>query len=712
MSETAGLRSVAIGISIFLTIFGALMPASAAPTVALNTTVSVSPSALPPARMSALPQNETEPDPMGQLATIEPRSGAIKVMVVGDSISHGHEGDWTWRYRLWEWFQSQSVAVDFVGPYSGTTPPEVTAPPSPPLVEGDPAAPSSPPRTNGGYAVGVSPDFDSDHFAVWGRQAAQAMSQIRGQIQTYSPDYLLIELGFNDIGWFVSDAAGTLASMKTLVDEARAAKPDIKFAIANVPQRTSMDGREDLPLKTDEYNTMLKNAIPLWSTATSPIALVRFRENYSCETSGCPAGYDGLHPNSLGEYQIAQAFSRTLYDAFQIGNSVLAIPASIPDRPTPIPSNFQATSSPQGVTVTWHAVYGALGYSVRNRLVGQTDWGVARTGMNAFYTTWTIDGLEWEYQVCTQNGDSMASAWTSIASAVSHPQTPSPPTRITTGATSTGIDISWVAPSGAYDSAINLYEVIIFDQDTAGAFIQARGVRGHSTHVDGLVVGHHYSVAIAAWNEAGGGIPGGARSVTIGAGTPPAPTNLQVTSTDPTTVQLDWCGSPEAAGYRVWIRNINNPSSVSEPSDTTSSTSLTTYGIAFLFPGVWNYEFCMTAINGAAESGKSNCVVAPKPGDAPVGGPVGGSGSYTGCTPSGGGSGSPTITSGPSPTTSRSSATTTAAGDTSDIDEDDDSNVPCDFTVSFNTLDDLQTRLADTQFILRKSTPSKLSRKS
>lgn len=26
------------------------------------------------------------------------------------------------------------------------------------------------------------------------------------------------------------------------------------------------------------------------------------RENYECDIGGCPAGYDGLHPNVLGEH--------------------------------------------------------------------------------------------------------------------------------------------------------------------------------------------------------------------------------------------------------------------------------------------------------------------------------------------------------------------------------------------------------------------------
>lgn len=196
-------------------------------------------------------------------------------MIVGDSISHGAEGDYTWRYRIWQWLQSNNVPVDFVGPYKGTNPPDDITPPSPPSTE---------PRTFGGYALDAEP-FDSDHFAVWGRQAAQDKDQIAAHITTYMPDHLLIELGFNDLGWFVSGPEGTLESMKALVDNARAVKPDLKFAIANVPQRSHLGGRDDLPIITDQYNELLVKAIPEWSTDISPIKLVKFREEYSCKCS-------------------------------------------------------------------------------------------------------------------------------------------------------------------------------------------------------------------------------------------------------------------------------------------------------------------------------------------------------------------------------------------------------------------------------------------
>jgi hypothetical protein len=91
---TAGLRSVAAGIALLLATFGTLDTAVAA--------VASPFPALPPSIDHF--QNAST-------SILEPRQGAISVMIVGDSITQGHEGDWTWRYRLWQWFQEQGVAV-------------------------------------------------------------------------------------------------------------------------------------------------------------------------------------------------------------------------------------------------------------------------------------------------------------------------------------------------------------------------------------------------------------------------------------------------------------------------------------------------------------------------------------------------------------------------------------------------------------------------
>ena len=67
-------------------------------------------------------------------------------------------------------------------------------------------------------------------------------------------------------------------------------------------------------------------------------------------------GYDGLHPNAWGEYLIANAFSQTLVDGFQLGSSALKVPPSTDSsvaRGLTAPLNLKVFSSPQGVTATW-----------------------------------------------------------------------------------------------------------------------------------------------------------------------------------------------------------------------------------------------------------------------------------------------------------------------------------------------------------------------
>lgn len=534
-------------------------------------------------------------------------TGALKIMVVGDSMSQGYEGDYTWRYRLWQWFQEQHVAVDFVGPYSGTMPPEQAAPPSPPLLQGE-SAPVGRPRTTGAYAAQMAP-FDSQHFAVWGRQAAQAKELIREQVAVWQPDLLLVGLGFNDLGWFVSGPEGTLASMKALVDNARAARPNLKFALANVPQRTRIDGRADLPVNTDIYNRMLADAVPRWSTAASPVRLVDWRGNYSCEVAGCPGGYDGLHPNGFGESQIARAFAQTLHGGYGIGATVPPVPTDAPVRPLSTPAQVRAVASPGGFTVVWDPVFGASGYTVRHRLVGQSTWSELPAKAARFDNGWVLDGQQWEAQVRADYGN-QASNWSNVVSTTVHPQTAAGPTNILNLPASDGFDIAWEPPTGAFTSSIDRYVVLVHDRDTPGAFLNAIGIRGTYAHIGGLIPGHRYTIAVQTWNAAGGGFPAVAKSITVGAGIPGDLSGLAITPTDPTTVRLSWNPAAGAAGYEIRIRNITAPDPKPEPSY--EETTGTTHTIAFLYPGHQNFEYCVRPYNGIARGGWS-CVVSGKP---------------------------------------------------------------------------------------------------
>lgn len=307
--------------------------------------------------MSPNPGKQSTLKNQAQHKSRDTRADTLRVMIAGDSMTHGLEGDFTWRYRLWQWFKQNSVPVQFVGPYKGTQQPPEVKQPQPPLPYGSPPE-VVPYRTSGGYAQGIDSGFlpNSNHFAIWGRAAAVSKGLIGDVLQQNPSDILLVMLGFNDMGWFYSDAFGTLDSMATLVNNARKANPNIKIAIATVPHRRYLSGRDDLVQNTNIYNDRLPGEIAKWTTPQSPVYLVDLANNYDCRPGGCPAGYDGLHPNAWGEFEIASAFSKTLVNDMKLGSKPLAVPpqsdASLV-RPLPAPSNLKVFSSPQGVTATW-----------------------------------------------------------------------------------------------------------------------------------------------------------------------------------------------------------------------------------------------------------------------------------------------------------------------------------------------------------------------
>jgi lysophospholipase L1-like esterase len=150
------------------------------------------------------------------------------------------------------------------------------------------------------------PSFQSNDIAVWGRQIAQEIPLIRDIVFRYKPDILLVMPGFNDMGWFVSDAQGTLDSMvrvmcrhsecmltlyykqERFIGESRKVNPGVKLAVANVPQRSLIGGREDLPVMTTDYNRALPDLLQKYDNALAPTKLVDITSNYDCQPAHCP----------------------------------------------------------------------------------------------------------------------------------------------------------------------------------------------------------------------------------------------------------------------------------------------------------------------------------------------------------------------------------------------------------------------------------------
>ncbi|WP_328371305.1 hypothetical protein OG800_47625 [Streptomyces sp. NBC_00445] len=163
------------------------------------------------------------------------------------------------------------MPATFVGPLTDTMKPGTPVRPSPlrwrTSVSHTPQEPA-PAKFTGASARDTASGFvngGSAHYAMWGRQLGQnvrtvtsVMNDLKSKNQL--PDTLLVEFGFNDIGWpFVG--VELVDTMEDFIANARAANPNVRIVLANVPHRTT------------DYNAALAQAIPEWDTDASPVAL-------------------------------------------------------------------------------------------------------------------------------------------------------------------------------------------------------------------------------------------------------------------------------------------------------------------------------------------------------------------------------------------------------------------------------------------------------
>ncbi|MEQ4300644.1 GDSL-type esterase/lipase family protein [Plantactinospora sp. B6F1] len=429
------------------------------------------------------------------------------IMVVGDSISQGLEGDYTWRYRLAQHLKAAGRDVTFVGPYRGTT----RLPRSLPANFPDESAP---PYFNGVYRDGLT--FDSDHFAQWGRQAHQVKDDIRARVGQYQPTYLLVELGFNDLGWGVSDPDGLVADMRTLIANARSAKSNIRILVATVPQRTPLDVQPDLGARISAYNAKLGPAVQALNTTTSPVRLVDITTGYDPYADA----YDGLHPNPFGEHKIAKAFANVLWSQFQVGAPYSDPSGSLPHLVPVSPAWMRATSTVAGIKLEWQHSFGAGGYWLYQRDATAGE-GFQRLPLqipaDSWSVNWVIPGHRYEFYVVATRGNWQANGPSPIASVtVANQETAAGPPNITATSGPGYIDVRWDAATGPYSDTVHRYTVYYLDNSEPGAIVSTKSTTGRSIRLSGLVSGHSYVLAVCSVNAAGEGLPAPGPTLTVG----------------------------------------------------------------------------------------------------------------------------------------------------------------------------------------------------
>ncbi|OOC52557.1 MULTISPECIES: GDSL-type esterase/lipase family protein [Nocardiopsis] len=277
-----------------------------------------------------------------------------RIMLAGDSMTQGANGDRTWRYHLWNHLSPQVEGVDFVGPYTDpasrnmifpvpTTEHEEAPSPSEDPAEGyqedgaaDPSAggpepggtvpaegPEGPgdvvwPGTDGDpdTAEYRDPDFDQQHNALWGRTLRDAAASIQEEVRVHEPDVLCVMLGVNDLLWPVG-VDEMEYRLRDYVESARKGNPNLRVVLAEAPPIALADSDEGFALRLYAYNMLVREVAADMSTEESPVTSLDIAGSEDWDVSGDT--YDGTHPDAGGEVKIAAAFADALAAAYGIG---------------------------------------------------------------------------------------------------------------------------------------------------------------------------------------------------------------------------------------------------------------------------------------------------------------------------------------------------------------------------------------------------------
>ncbi|WP_285734816.1 GDSL-type esterase/lipase family protein [Nocardiopsis sp. ATB16-24] len=271
-----------------------------------------------------------------------PPEGELRVMVVGDSLSQGSSGDYTWRYHLWSHLRQTDVDVDFVGPYDGMYG----------LTEEE--------FDNQDYA---DPDFDTDHAARWGASAGDLAADAARVAAEYEPHYMLLLAGIEDI--LAGDGADrALEGIGETVSTVRVVQGETRFVIGELPpvEGTGDDGPVNDEI--DRFNMGVVDLAEQLTSGDSPVVIARIADGY------VPAhdNWDEAHPNTRGELKIAAAFADVLADPLGVGGAYrrplpeMSVGPLRPVEPT-------AEESDDGLVLTWETVPGATDYRVVQRRI-------------------------------------------------------------------------------------------------------------------------------------------------------------------------------------------------------------------------------------------------------------------------------------------------------------------------------------------------------
>jgi lysophospholipase L1-like esterase len=265
-------------------------------------------------------------------------AGPTRILIVGDSVTNGSVGDWTWRYRLWNNLVGSGADVDFVGPNTGVLDAELDT------VNAMEYADSN---------------FDVDHAARWGMSLAFPDHPVGELVAEYHADVVVEDLGLNDLTWLQGSPEVAADLARRFVGDVRAANPAASVVLTQLPQ--------DWIDKTAEFNALLEDlAVGLDEpgarvvVAEAPVPFVLDEDTW-----------DLAHPSATGEVKIARSVAEALAEV-GVGSDPAAFPDVVNGPPTP--PVLSTTRTMAGLArLSWTMPLGATGVQMWRRLEGE-DW--------------------------------------------------------------------------------------------------------------------------------------------------------------------------------------------------------------------------------------------------------------------------------------------------------------------------------------------------
>ncbi|MDR2985497.1 MAG: GDSL-type esterase/lipase family protein [Nocardiopsaceae bacterium] len=270
-------------------------------------------------------------------------------MIVGDSITKGSSGDYTWQYRLYEHLRADGVKTQMVGPYHALHN-NVTK--------------------HGESQSYANPRFGKANDAAWGMTLFREKDAIRAKVTKYRPDYLLVLLGLDDIYWFGISQPKMAANLKGFIVAARRARPDIRIVFGLIPPNIHEQTNPAFAANVSTFNRTIAATALRLSTKRSGIAVARDGAGINVAADL----WDGTHPNANGEIKIAAGFADALARSFGVGNTY---PTPFPVLPTGPLIHPRLAVTPLRKTgevrLSWTLVPGADGYRVFQKDTTQNE---------------------------------------------------------------------------------------------------------------------------------------------------------------------------------------------------------------------------------------------------------------------------------------------------------------------------------------------------